>query len=137
MGILATTIISALVPIFGETVRNGFNAIVGRIAGTAGVKPANIDEQIRLMNAETAKAQALAALDTVPDGAKLHPFIVNMRAGTRYLLSWAVILTTLAVVASNAVIDPVKATVLMELAASVWGFLFGDRIRVSWQSRGK
>lgn len=139
LGILTTTAISAALPVGFEILKDFGKAIIGRfIQKDDRPKATNVDEYIKLMNAETARANAVASLDAIPEGAgeKLWPWVINMRAGSRYLIAWLVVTATLAVLVAIAMlgkaVDERILVMLGEMVASVWGFLFGERIRVSW-----
>ena len=58
---IASLILPALVP----AVADGFRGIVAKFTGGAGGQPQNVEERVKLMEAEAAKLQALAALDGV------------------------------------------------------------------------
>lgn len=54
---------TALIPV----VSDGLRGIFARITGGAGAEPQNIEERVQIMEADTARLQALAQLDSVGD----------------------------------------------------------------------
>ena len=58
---VASLILPALVPVVSDGVRG----IIAKFTGGAGGQPQNVEERVKLMEAEAAKLQALAALDGV------------------------------------------------------------------------
>lgn len=132
MSVLLTTILSAAVPLLGEVFKKGTDAFIGRFIG--GIpKPASVDEYIKMVNADTERVKAMATIDAIPDGMaeKVPTWVVALRASTRYLLAWVVIVTV-AIALFSGVKDEATKLLMLELAGSVWGFLFGERIRQSW-----
>jgi len=112
------TIIGALVPIGVEGLKQVINNVVG------GVKPASVDEQIKLEEAEVKKLEALAKLDT-PLG-KPSQWVVDLRASARYLGALLVIgvgISTLYIP-----VDKTIQALALEASNIAFGFLFGSRI---------
>lgn len=54
---------TALLPV----VSDGLRGIFARITGGAGAEPQNIDERVRVMEADTERLRALAELDSIGD----------------------------------------------------------------------
>jgi len=79
MGTLLTFLLPALAP----AITDGVRGLVARFTGGAGSQPANIAERVQLMQAETARLQALATLDA-PVGSPSQ-WVVDMRASYRYI----------------------------------------------------
>jgi hypothetical protein len=112
------TIIGALVPIGVEGLKQVINNVVG------GIKPASVDEQIKLEEAEVKKLEALAKLDT-PLG-KPSQWVVDLRASARYLGALLVIgvgISTLYIP-----VDKTIQALALEASNIAFGFLFGSRI---------
>ena len=80
---IVETIVSALVPVGAEAVKQ----LIARFAG--GVRPTSVDEQIRLMKAESDRLTALAALDQ--PGGTPSQWVIDLRASARYLGALSVI----------------------------------------------
>ena len=112
------TIIGALVPIGVEGLKQVINNVVG------GVKPASVDEQIKLEEAEVKKLEALAKLDT-PLGTPSQ-WVIDLRASARYLGALLVIgvgISTLYIP-----VDKTIQALALEASNIAFGFLFGSRI---------
>ena len=119
---IVETILAALVPVGAEAVKQLVNKFVG------GVKPATIDEQIRLDQNDIERTKALAALDT-PVG-QPSQWVVDLRASARYIGALVVI-----GVGIMGIFTPVDASVKemgLEAANIAFGFLFGSRIVAHW-----
>jgi len=89
MSLLATTILPALLPALGDAIRGG----VARLTGGTGAQPQNVDEYIRVQEADIKRLQALAELDR-PAG-NISLWVANLRASARYLATFAVILNAI------------------------------------------
>lgn len=129
MPALLGLLIPALVPVLADGVRGVFNWVTGG----RGALPANVDEAVKLMQAETAKLQAIAALD-VPGG-QISPWVANLRGSFRYIAA-GIIITPVPFIAGYALLYPSDASnALIELyvnavAGPVFAFMFGDRLRI-------
>lgn len=121
MPALLSLIIPALIPMFSDTVRG----IVNKFTGGAGAQPANVNEAILLMKAETERLQAVAALDT--PSPNISKWVADLRAATRYVIAIIVVLNAVVTVyvpgMPEAFVD-----MSVTLAGSVWSFLFGERM---------
>ncbi len=122
---LLETILGALVPVAVE----GGKQLITKWAG--GVKPTTIDEQIKLEQADVARIEAIAKLDT-PIGTPSQ-CVVDLRASARYLGALLVIgvgVSTLYYPVSDAI-----RTIALEAANIAFGFLFGSRIVAGWAKK--
>jgi hypothetical protein len=112
------TIIGALVPVGID----GIKSLIGMFTG--GVKPLNVDDQIKLDQNEIAKLEAIAKLDN-PYG-QPSQWVIDLRASSRYLGALFVI-----VVGIGTLFLPVAPEIQrigIEAANIAFGFLFGTRI---------
>jgi hypothetical protein len=120
---LLTTVAPALLPVLMDGVRAGFV----RLTGGAGREPANHKERLELVAADTARLQALAALDA--PGGPVAPWVANLRASSRYLAALGVVGVAALVTLSGPALElPAEAVA----SAQEWGqagmfFLLGDR----------
>lgn len=114
------TIIAALVPVAAEGLKSGLGKLFG------GVKPATIDDQIKLDNNEIAKIKALGELDT-PVGTPSQ-WVIDLRASSRYIAAWGCI-----GIGSYLLTIPVLQVQGSELIGVAFGFLFGTRIVANWK----
>ena len=119
MSVLLTTLISALVPIGVEGLKQ---VIVTKLGG---VKATTVAEQIQLDENEVKKLQAVATLDN--PGGTPSQWVVDLRASSRYIMAGVVIF-----VGSGAMFVPDMTTEIKSLAFEAaniaFGFLFGSRI---------
>jgi hypothetical protein len=122
MGPLAI-ILPALLPVAADLFKN----LVGKFTGSA--QPANVDEQIRLMGAESEKLKALAELDR-PIGTPSQ-WVVDMRAAFRYVAAGFLVPAPFLLVlidGSGTTIAPEFIAVAFELCGSAFSFIFGERM---------
>lgn len=123
MGTFLTMILPALVPALAD----GLRGLVGRITHGAGAMPQSVDERIRLMQAESAKLQALALLDAPGPGTA--SWVQSFRASFRYIAVSVVILATLgAAFAGEDVVAEGVMLVLLDLTGACMSFIIGERM---------
>jgi hypothetical protein len=123
---IAETIIGALVPVGAEAIKQ----LVVRFTG--GVRPATIDEQIRLDQSDVQRLQALAALDN--PGGTPSQWVIDLRASSRYIGALAVIAVGIASLFMPDLNAEVQKLAL-EAANIAFGFMFGARITASWAKK--
>jgi len=112
------TIIGALVPVGID----GIKSLIGMFTG--GVKPLNVDEQIKLDQNEIAKLEAIAKLDN-PYGVPSQ-WVIDLRASSRYLGALFVIVVGIGTLFLP--VEPEIQRIGIEAANIAFGFLFGTRI---------
>jgi hypothetical protein len=130
MPALLALLIPSLVPMFTDTVRG----IVNKFTGNAGAQPSNVAEAVQLMEAETKRAQALAALDKPEPN--ISPWVANLRASCRYIIAIIVVVNAVAILYVPGT-NQAFADLSMNLAGSVWSFLFGERMYIGIKSGAK
>lgn len=118
MAILETLILPALVP----AAVDGVKQLIGKFTGA--VRPTNIDEQIKLENANVERLKALSQLDN-PYGTP-SPWVVDLRASFRYISAGVVILGAVATYFID--VDQVVRQVATDAASVAFGFIFGERM---------
>lgn len=119
MSMLLTTLLSALIPVGVEGIKQGINAITG------GVKPTTVAEQIQLEEQDIKRLEAVAALDN--PGGTPSQWVVDLRASARYIAAFVVIGGGISSAFVPEIDLAVKALAL-EAANIAFGFLFGSRI---------
>ena len=124
MSILLTTLLSALLPVGVEGIKQ---VIVTKMGG---VKATTVAEQIQLDENDVKRLQAIAALDT-PIG-QPSQWVVDLRASARYVMAGLVIASGAAALFVPEVSLEVK-TMGFEAANIAFGFLFGQRIISSFK----
>ena len=112
------TILGALGPVGID----GIKSLIGMFTG--GVKPLNIDDQIKLDQNEIAKLEAIAKLDN-PYG-QPSQWVIDLRASSRYLGALFVILVGIGTLFLP--VEPEIQRIGIEAANIAFGFLFGTRI---------
>lgn len=124
MSMLLTTLLSALLPVGVEGIKQ---VIVTKLGG---VKATTVDEQIRLDQNEVAKLEALAKLDA--PGGTPSLWVINLRASSRYIGALGVITAGIASIFIPG-IDAAVKIIALDAANIAFGFLFGTRIVSSWK----
>ena len=112
------TILGALVPVGID----GIKSLIGMFTG--GVKPLNVDDQIKLDQNEIAKLEAIAKLDN-PYG-QPSQWVIDLRASSRYLGALFVIVVGIGTLFLS--VTPEIQRIGVEAANIAFGFLFGTRI---------
>lgn len=119
MSLLLTTLISSLVPVGVEGIKQFITAKAG------GVKPTTVAEQIQLDDQDIKRLTAVAALDN--PGGTPSQWVIDLRGSARYIAAGVVILGGIGVAFVPTVDNAIKAMCL-EGANIAFGFLFGQRI---------
>ena len=117
------TILAALVPVGVE----GIKQVISKFTG--GVRPASIEEQIRLNDSEVGKLNAIAAMDN-PFGTPSQ-WVVDLRAASRYI--GALLVIAVGVTSIYLPVDDYTKGIALEAANIAFGFLFGSRIMANLQ----
>ena len=112
------SIIGALVPVGVE----GIKQLIGNWTG--GVKPATIEDQIKLDQSEISRIEALAKLDN--PGGTPSQWVIDLRASSRYLGALIVIVVGLSTLYFSTTESIQRIGI--EAANIAFGFLFGARI---------
>lgn len=132
MTALLTLLLPALTPALADGMKGMFQKFFG------GTKPIEVEDQVKLMAAETEKLRVVADLDR-PTG-NPSQWVVDLRASFRYLAAAAIILGTVALTAvffGATYIKPEYAQsaalvalldLFAQMSASVFSFMFGDRV---------
>lgn len=108
---ITTAVLTSFIP----AISDGLKTIVNKFFGS-GPKPQNVDEAIKLMNAETERLGKLAELDK-PEG-NIYPWVSSIRALQRPV--------AVALVLTGFLIYPDKEF-FGQLASMAIFYLFGDR----------
>lgn len=114
------TILAALLPVGADALKQ----VVGKFTG--GIKPATIDDQIKLDDSEIKRATAVATLDQ--PGGTPSQWVIDLRASSRYIAAWACI-----AIGSYFATTATTLNTGMELVSVAFGFLFGTRIVAGWK----
>lgn len=122
-------ILPALVPAATDVARG----LVAKVTGGAGAQPQNVAERVQLMQAETARLQALGELDK-PEG-QISQWVANLRASFRYIAIGTVELAALVAVLAG--IQGPNVAVLLELAGAGMSFIIGERMYLAIGGRNR
>ena len=117
------TILAALVPVGVE----GIKQVISKFTG--GVRPASVEDQIRLNDSEVGKLNAIAAMDN-PFGTPSQ-WVVDLRASSRYI--GALLVIAVGVTSIYLPVDDYTKGIALEAANIAFGFLFGSRIMANLQ----
>ena len=119
MSVLLTTLLSALIPVGVEGIKQVITTKLG------GVKATTVEEQLKLDDQDIKRMQTVAALDN--PGGTPSQWVVDLRGASRYVMAGVVIgAGVLALFVPDLPME-VKA-VAYEGANIAFGFLFGQRI---------
>ena len=118
MGLLAALApaLTSLIPHFAS----GVGRLIDKVTG--GAKPANVDEEVKLMNATTQKLQALAQLDSPGD---CHKWVNDIRALMRPVLSLLILVGFFIALFSH--VDNTLVRYVYMLVEGVVFYMFGER----------
>ena len=117
------TILAALVPVGVE----GIKQVISKFTG--GVRPASVEEQIKLNDSEVGKLNAIAAMDN-PFGTPSQ-WVVDLRAASRYI--GALLVIAVGVTSIYLPVDDYTKGIALEAANIAFGFLFGTRLVAAWK----
>jgi len=113
------TAVAALLP----AATDGVRALINRVTGGSGAKPANVEEAIRLADSQVERMKALAEIDKPADN--VSPWVNNIRALQRPV---ALAVVVLAYTGSLYIAMPTdQAASIAELASIAVGYVFGER----------
>jgi hypothetical protein len=125
-----TAIISSVLP----GAMDWIGALVNRWTGGAGALPKNVDEVIKLKQAEVAQIEALAKLDQ--PGPNVSAWVANLRASFRPII--AISSLAVAVIATFTTgLPPEALNTIYMFASSVTAYLFGERMWFGMKGTGK
>ena len=127
---LLTLLTSVGIPIITDFFKSAAPAVSRKFFGES------VDDTIKLATADIERVKALAALDN-PYGTPSQ-WVVNLRGSFRYLAAAFLILGGLALAGFGATQgQPGFIASGLEMAASPFGFIFGERLVLSYKGAGK
>lgn len=121
---LASLIFPALMP----AITDGLRGIFAKVTGGAGGTPQNVNERIQLMQAETARLQALADIDK-PSGEPSR-WVTDMRSSFRYIAILIIWLATIGAVFTPDIAQPITL-MMLDLSGACMSFVIGERMYLS------
>lgn len=119
------SILSLIFPSVIPVLADGVRGIFAKFSGGAGGTPQNVDERIKLMEAETKRLQALADIDK-PSG-EPSKWVTDFRASFRYFAILIIWVTTIVAVFSPGV-TPSITLMLLDMSGATLSFTIGERM---------
>ena len=119
------SILSLIFPSVIPVLADGVRGIFAKFSGGAGGTPQNVDERIKLMEAETKRLQALAEIDK-PSG-EPSKWVTDFRASFRYVAILLIWIATIAAVFTSSVM-PNITLMLLDLSGACMSFVIGERM---------
>ena len=116
-------IIEAAVAALLPAATDGVRAIINKVTGGAGAKPANVQEAIQLADSQVERMKALAEIDK--PAANVSPWVNNIRALQRPA-ALAVVVVAYAI-SLYITMPAAQSASIAELASIAVGYVFGER----------
>lgn len=116
---------SVLFPALIPALTDGVRGIFAKFTKGAGGNPVNVAERIQLMQAETARLQALAEIDK-PVG-EPDKWVTNLRSSFRYLAIIVIWLATIGAVFTPTVPEAITL-IMLDLSGACMSFVIGERM---------
>jgi len=122
------SILSLIFPSVIPVLADGVRGIFAKFSGGAGGTPQNVDERIKLMEAETARLQALADIDK-PSG-EPSKWVTDFRASFRYVAILLIWIATIAAVFNTSLSQNI-VLMMLDLSGACMSFVIGERMYLS------
>lgn len=123
-------LLSVLVPVLTDMFKSAAPAVSRKLFGES------VDDTVKLGQLDIQRTQALAALDNPYGTPSL--WVVNLRGSFRYLAAGALILGGLGLAGYGAFTgNPLLIPAGLDLASSPFGFIFGERMVLTYKGGGK
>jgi hypothetical protein len=116
---------SVLFPALLPALTDGVRGIFAKFTKGAGGTPVNVTERIQLMQAETARLQALAEIDKPAGEPSL--WVNNLRSSFRYLAIIIIWLATVGAVFTSTVPEAITL-IMLDLSGACMSFVIGERM---------
>ena len=116
---------SVLFPALLPALTDGVRGIFAKFTKGAGGTPVNVTERIQLMQAETARLQALAEIDK-PAG-EPSIWVTNLRSSFRYIAIIIIWLATVGAVFTPTVPEAITL-IMLDLSGACMSFVIGERM---------
>lgn len=121
---------SVLVPIFLDFFKSAAPAVSRKVFGES------VEDTIKLANLDISRVEALSKLDN-PYGTPSQ-WVVDLRGSFRYIAAGALILGGLGLAGFGAsTANPVLVVAGLDLASSPFGFIFGERLVMTYKGGSK
>lgn len=116
---------SVLFPALLPAITDGVRGIFAKFTKGAGGNPVNVTERIQLMQAETARLQALAEIDKPAGEPSL--WVNNLRSSFRYIAIIIIWLATVGAVFTPTVPEAITL-IMLDLSGACMSFVIGERM---------
>jgi hypothetical protein len=116
---------SVLFPALLPALTDGVRGIFAKFTKGAGGNPVNVAERIQLMQAETARLQALAEIDKPVGEPSL--WVNNLRSSFRYVSIIIIWLATVGAVFTPTVPEAITL-IMLDLSGACMSFVIGERM---------
>jgi hypothetical protein len=116
---------SVLFPALLPALTDGVRGIFAKFTKGAGGNPVNVTERIQLMQAETARLQALAEIDKPAGEPSL--WVNNLRSSFRYIAIIIIWLATVGAVFTPTVPEAITL-IMLDLSGACMSFVIGERM---------
>ena len=116
---------SVLFPALIPALTDGVRGIFAKFTKGAGGNPVNVTERIQLMQAETARLQALAEIDK-PSGEPSR-WVTDLRSSFRYVAIILIWLATIAAVFTPTIPEAITL-IMLDLSGACMSFVIGERM---------
>jgi len=116
---------SVLFPALLPAITDGVRGIFAKFTKGAGGNPVNVNERIQLMQAETARLQALAEIDKPVGEPSL--WVTNLRTSFRYIAIIIIWLATISAVFTPTIPEAITL-IMLDLSGACMSFVIGERM---------
>ena len=116
---------SVLFPALIPALTDGVRGIFAKFTKGAGGNPVNVTERIQLMQAETARLQALAEIDK-PSGEPSR-WVTDLRSSFRYIAIIIIWLATVSAVFTPTIPEAITL-IMLDLSGACMSFVIGERM---------
>lgn len=139
MAPLLALLLPALLPVAADALKGIFGGLSRLIVGETGTKPQNVDEYVKMQQADIERMKALAELDK--PAANISTWVADLRASFRYIGAGIIILCGAFVVIYDAMapgqVSEIGYNTITTLMGSVFSFMFGDRVYLGLKQASK
>ena len=139
MAPLLALLLPALLPVAADALKGIFGGVSRLITGDTGAKPQNVDEYVKLQQADIERIKALVELDK--PASNISRWVADLRASFRYIGAGLIILAGAFVVVYDALVpltvSPYAYDTITQLMGSVFSFMFGDRVYLGLKQASK
>lgn len=139
MAPLLALLLPALLPVAADALKGIFGGVSRLITGDTGAKPQNVEEYVKMQQADVERLKALAELDKPSTNISL--WVSDLRGSFRYIGAGVIILAGVFVVVYDAIapntVAPYAYDTITQLMGSVFAFMFGSRVYLGLKNGSK